>query len=231
MKALVCIWFILAIGYGIHFYRKAKVEQVELDEAIHELAKMREADRLMREQNQRDNQQRMNEARMRQRQYADERLRQLQEEERRLKQQFAERLRNNKARVDARWEQYQQSKEQQQQYNHYASQQGASNFNGQWQQNSDAFWQQYHGQRQSQQQRTQTPSSYIDSKLIEAYKTLGVEHTVSEDVLKKAYRKLMSKYHPDKNVNRGLSESEMKKISERAQAINAAYELIMKSRG
>lgn len=44
-----------------------------------------------------------------------------------------------------------------------------------------------------------------------AYKVLGVEETASPDEIKKAYRKLSLKYHPDKN---GGDDSKFKEINE-----------------
>ena len=40
------------------------------------------------------------------------------------------------------------------------------------------------------------------------YETLGVNHTTQPDEIKKAYKKLASKHHPDK----GGDEAEFKKI-------------------
>ncbi|HKK17782.1 MAG TPA: molecular chaperone DnaJ [Opitutales bacterium] len=46
------------------------------------------------------------------------------------------------------------------------------------------------------------------------YKLLGVSHDASADELKKAYRKLAVKYHPDKNPGDAEAEAKFKEISE-----------------
>jgi len=51
------------------------------------------------------------------------------------------------------------------------------------------------------------------------YKVLGVEKTATQDEIKKAYRKLAQKYHPDMNQNDKESEEKFKEISE-------AYEVL-----
>src|SRR5574338_916754 len=51
------------------------------------------------------------------------------------------------------------------------------------------------------------------------YKTLGVERNASEDDIKKAYRKLAMKYHPDRNP-------ESPKAEERFKEAKEAYEVL-----
>ena len=47
----------------------------------------------------------------------------------------------------------------------------------------------------------------------ELYKTLGVKKDASEDEIKKAYRKLARKYHPDRNPGDKEAEEKFKEIS------------------
>ena len=58
------------------------------------------------------------------------------------------------------------------------------------------------------------------------YEVLGVPHGASEDQIKKAYRELARKYHPDNYANNPLADLAQEKMKE----INAAYEEIAKMR-
>ena len=54
------------------------------------------------------------------------------------------------------------------------------------------------------------------------YKILGVERNASEDDIRKAYRKLAMKYHPDRNPNDKEAEERFKEINEAYQVLNDA---------
>lgn len=62
-----------------------------------------------------------------------------------------------------------------------------------------------------------------------AYKALEIEPTATEDEIKKAYRRMAMKFHPDKVNN--LGEEMKKSATEKFRTINEAYETIKKSRG
>jgi curved DNA-binding protein len=54
------------------------------------------------------------------------------------------------------------------------------------------------------------------------YKTLGVERNASDDDIRKAYRKLAMKYHPDRNPNDKEAEERFKEINEAYQVLSDA---------
>lgn len=58
------------------------------------------------------------------------------------------------------------------------------------------------------------------------YEVLGVPRTATNDEIKKAYRQLCKKYHPDSYVNNPLADLAEEKFKE----VQAAYDQIMKER-
>ncbi len=66
--------------------------------------------------------------------------------------------------------------------------------------------------------------------LEDAYKALGVSKDNTNQEIKRAYRKLMSQYHPDKLIGQGLPEDMIAVATEQAQEIQVAYDLIKKQR-
>ena len=60
------------------------------------------------------------------------------------------------------------------------------------------------------------------------YKTLGVSERASQEEIKKAYRKMAIKHHPDKFAQMG--EEHQKAAKEKFQKLQDAYETIKKER-
>ncbi len=67
--------------------------------------------------------------------------------------------------------------------------------------------------------------------LADAYKAIGVTESNTDQEIKRAYRKLMSQYHPDKLMGQGLPEDMIAVATEKATEIQVAYDLIKERRG
>ena len=62
--------------------------------------------------------------------------------------------------------------------------------------------------------------------MIDPYSILGISRDASDDEVKKAYRKLSRKYHPDANIDNPNKEQ----AEEKFKQVQQAYEQIMKER-
>ena len=62
-----------------------------------------------------------------------------------------------------------------------------------------------------------------------AYKILGIDSNATDDEVKKAYREMAKKYHPDKVAY--LGEEVRKSAEQKLREVNEAYEKIKKQRG
>ena len=67
--------------------------------------------------------------------------------------------------------------------------------------------------------------------LAECYAELEVDASISDQEVTKAYRRQMSRHHPDKLVANGLPESMAQMAKEKTQRIQEAYEGIRAARG
>ncbi|MGH8277864.1 MAG: DnaJ domain-containing protein, partial [Steroidobacteraceae bacterium] len=68
-------------------------------------------------------------------------------------------------------------------------------------------------------------------QLEQAYKVLETTPNASKDTIVKAYRRQLSRHHPDKLKANGLPDSMIEHAKQRTQLIIEAYELIRERRG
>ncbi|WGE34285.1 co-chaperone DjlA [Actinobacillus genomosp. 1] len=99
---------------------------------------------------------------------------------------------------------------------------------------SGGFYQeQYQQQSGSSHQSQGNYGGYRPSgpNVKDAYMVLGVSENDDQNTVKRAYRKLMNEHHPDKLAAKGLPDEMMELAKEKAQQIQAAYDLICKTKG
>lgn len=84
---------------------------------------------------------------------------------------------------------------------------------------------------EEQEDHSSTTSSATKSDLENAYEILGVTRDTPWEDIKRAHRKLMLKYHPDRLASQGLPPELVKLYTQKAQDIQAAFSLIKASLG
>ncbi len=82
-----------------------------------------------------------------------------------------------------------------------------------------------HSQYQNSGSNQQRPQSSA-SELASAYQALGVKPDDSDASIKKAYRKLISEFHPDKLIGQGVPKDMVAVATQRTQEIQRAYQVI-----
>lgn len=86
-----------------------------------------------------------------------------------------------------------------------------------------------YNRQESYQSYRQSSGTYSSPKKTDPYQVLGINPTASDDEIKKAYRRLAMKYHPDKVE--GMGDEVKKKAEEQFRQINEAYETLKALRG
>ena len=80
--------------------------------------------------------------------------------------------------------------------------------------------------------RQQGPlASTLGSGYQQALTLLGVAVDAEPAQIKKAYRRLLSRHHPDKLVGNGASEAQVRQATETTRELHQAYALVRKRRG
>jgi len=74
--------------------------------------------------------------------------------------------------------------------------------------------------------RSSAAGAVDNRRVTDAYIALGVDKSSTNDEIKKAYRRLMNKYHPDKLVSAQPDSSAMAEAQRRTREVRGAYELL-----
>ena len=74
-------------------------------------------------------------------------------------------------------------------------------------------------------------ASHLGPEKSDPYLVLGVDRSISDDDLKKAYKRMVRENHPDALVGRGVPEEFVDLANDKLAAINEAYDRIAKERG
>jgi DnaJ like chaperone protein len=91
---------------------------------------------------------------------------------------------------------------------------------------------QYKHQSEYTEQTQQAHQEFYTSQTLESsYRLLGLSSSATQAEVKRAYRRLISKHHPDKCIAAGMSEQRIKAANEKTQAIRKAYEHICEVKG
>lgn len=96
---------------------------------------------------------------------------------------------------------------------------------------NEDFYQQSSRRHQSSGSGYKPQPSNPETTLTSAYAILHLPPTSTRQEVKNAYRRLMSRNHPDKLIAQGMSIDKIKIANEKTQVIRKAYEQICASRG
>lgn len=78
--------------------------------------------------------------------------------------------------------------------------------------------------------RSRKPATNQPKSLSQCYAELGLKPDAGDLEVKKAYRRLVSQYHPDKLMSQGLPEEVMEMAKRRMREVNTAYDRIKASK-
>ena len=70
---------------------------------------------------------------------------------------------------------------------------------------------------------------YVDVTLQEAYRTLGIPSTATDDEVRQAYRQMALRYHPDRVESQGVAARQ--EAEKKFREITEARDIIMRARG